>query len=71
MRHLYREKNGRYYVRIQFPKAFKRTRSITDPKKIGELLRAIDDYQDQPSTGYALKPAPLVLVRPGELRAAE
>lgn len=45
--------------------------SITDPKKIGELLRAIDDYQGQPSTAYALKLAPLVFVRPGELRAAE
>jgi hypothetical protein len=25
LRHLYREKNGRYYVRIQFPKAFQRS----------------------------------------------
>lgn len=45
--------------------------SITDPTKIGELLRAIDDYQGQPSTAYALKLAPLLFVRPGELRAAE
>lgn len=45
--------------------------AITDPKKIGELLRAIDGYQGQPSTAYALKLAPLTFVRPGELRAAQ
>jgi len=44
--------------------------AITDPKRIGELLRAIDGYQGQPSTGYALKLAPLTFVRPGELRGA-
>jgi integrase len=45
--------------------------AITDPKKIGELLRAIDDYQGQPGTSAALKLAPLMFVRPGELRAAQ
>lgn len=44
---------------------------ITDPKRIGELMRAIDGYVGQPATGTALKLAPLVFVRPGELRAAE
>lgn len=44
--------------------------AITEPKRIGELLRAIDGYQGQPSTGYALKLAPLTFVRPGELRGA-
>jgi len=44
--------------------------AITEPKKIGELLRAIDDYQGQPGTSAALKLAPLTFVRPGELRAA-
>jgi integrase len=43
----------------------------TAPKRIGELLRAIDSYHGQPSTMYALQLAPLVFVRPGELRAAE
>lgn len=45
--------------------------AITEPKRIGELLRAIDDYQGQPGTAAALKLAPLVFARPGELRAAE
>ncbi len=45
--------------------------AITDPKEIGELLRAIDGYQSQPAVMAALKLAPLVFVRPGELRGAE
>jgi integrase len=45
--------------------------AITDPVRIGELLRAIDGYQGQPTTAAALKLAPLTFVRPGELRAAE
>ena len=45
--------------------------ALTDPMKIGELLRAIDGYQGQPATEAALKLAPLLFVRPGELRAAE
>jgi integrase len=45
--------------------------SITDPTRVGELLRAIDGYRGQPGTEAALKLAPLVFVRPGELRAAE
>jgi integrase len=45
--------------------------SITDPAGIGQLLRAIDGYQGrQQTTEAALKLAPLVFVRPGELRAA-
>jgi integrase len=34
-------------------------------------LRAIDGYQGQPATAFALKLAPIVFVRPGELRGAE
>jgi integrase len=45
--------------------------AITEPARIGELLRAIDDYDGQPMTASALKLAPLVFVRPGELRGAE
>lgn len=44
--------------------------TITDPKKIGELLRAIDGFSGQFVTLVALKVAPLVFVRPGELRKA-
>lgn len=45
--------------------------SITDPAKIGELLRAIEGYTGDPVTCAALRLAPLVFVRPGELRAAQ
>lgn len=45
--------------------------AITEPAKLGELLRAIDGYQGQPSAAFALKIAPYVFARPGELRAAE
>ncbi len=45
--------------------------SITDPKGIGALLRAIDGYDGSPVTKCALRLAPLVFVRPGELRRAE
>ena len=45
--------------------------SITEPKAIGELLRAIDGFSGSPVTKCALLLAPLVFVRPGELRHAE
>jgi integrase len=45
--------------------------SITDPKAIGELLRAIASYQGSLITKCALQLAPLFFVRPGELRKAE
>jgi integrase len=45
--------------------------SVTDPPRAGELMRAIHSYSGHPVTGLALKLAPLVFVRPGELRAAE
>jgi integrase len=49
----------------------KRMSTITDPKQIGELLRAIDGYEGHLITICALRLAPLVFVRPGELRQAE
>ncbi|MBS1985971.1 MAG: integrase arm-type DNA-binding domain-containing protein [Bdellovibrionales bacterium] len=45
--------------------------AITEPKAIGALLRAIDGYQGYFVTKCALRIAPLVFVRPGELRKAE
>lgn len=53
------------------PAKHRRLATITDPKKIGELLRAIDGYEGTPVAKSALKLAPLVFVRPGELRHAE
>ncbi len=45
--------------------------AITDPLKVGDLLRAIATYQGSFVTKCALRLAPLVFVRPGELRKAE
>jgi integrase len=53
------------------PRATRNHPSITDPVKVGQLLRAIDGYEGQVATHAALRIAPYVFVRPGELRAAE
>jgi integrase len=45
--------------------------SITKPDEIGALLRAIRGYSGSLVTACALNLAPLVFVRPGELRHAE
>jgi integrase len=45
--------------------------TITDPDRIGELLRAIDAYAGDYTTRAALLLASLSFVRPGELRGAE
>jgi integrase len=45
--------------------------SITNPKAAGALIRAIRGYQGTLVTQSALKLAPLVFVRPRELRSAE
>ncbi len=44
--------------------------SITNPKEIGELMRAIKGYEGAQITRSALQLAPYVFVRPGELRGA-
>jgi integrase len=44
--------------------------AIVDPVKFGGLLRAIDSYEGDPVTRYALQLLPHVFVRPGELRHA-
>jgi integrase len=45
--------------------------AITDPQKVGGLLRSIDAYQGSFVVKCALRLAPLVFVRPKELRTAE
>lgn len=47
--------------------------AIFEPRRVGELLRAIDGYEGQgpPITRIALQLSPYVFVRPGELRRAE
>jgi integrase len=45
--------------------------AITEPKQVASLLRAMDDYTGSHVVRCALRLAPLVFVRPGELRTAE
>lgn len=45
--------------------------AITEPKEVGALLRAIDAYKGSLIVKSALKLAPLVFLRPGELRHGE
>jgi integrase len=45
--------------------------AVTEPKAIGALLRALHGYQGSVIIRCALRLAPLVFVRPGELRKAE
>lgn len=45
--------------------------SITDPKQIGDLLRAMEDYQGSLVSQCALKFSALTFCRPGEIRHAE
>jgi len=44
--------------------------SVTEPDQMGPLLRALYGYGGTPAVAAALKLAPLVFVRPGELRQA-
>lgn len=45
--------------------------AVTEPKQAAELLRTLDGYQGSFTVACALRLAPLVFVRPGELRNAE
>ncbi len=45
--------------------------ALTDPKQVGPLLRVLDGYEGTLIVRCALRFAPLVFVRPGELRHAQ
>ena len=45
--------------------------AITKPDELGGLLRAIEAYSGQPATCAALQLAPMLFLRPGELRKAD
>ena len=45
--------------------------AVTDPLKVAELLRTLDGYQGSMVVKSALRLAPLLFVRPGELRTAQ
>jgi len=53
------------------PVKSKHLAAMTDPEKIAGLLRAIEGYNGSFITKCALRLAPLLFVRPGELRQAE
>lgn len=53
------------------PASSKHMAAITDPEQVGELLREIQEYKGAFTTNCALRLAPLVFLRPGELRKAE
>jgi len=53
--------------RVLLPRAEKHFSSLRSPREVGALLRAIDGYDGRLITKYALRLAPLVFVRPGEL----
>lgn len=52
-------------------KKVKHMAAITDRREVGALLRALDDYNGALVTRCALRLAPLLFVRPGELRHME
>jgi integrase len=45
--------------------------ATTDPKRLAEILRAMDGYEGTLTVRCALRLAPMLFVRPGELRSAE
>src|SRR6185437_1286270 len=65
-----RDPTGDLRGALKPPKTVNRS-AITAPRRFGDLLLAIDGYQGQGGTWAALRLAPLLFARPGELRAAE
>ncbi len=51
------------------PVLVKHMAAVTEPKELGDLLRAIDEYQGSPVTRAALQISALVFQRPGNIRA--
>lgn len=53
------------------PKVVTHLPAVTEPAKVAELLRVLDGYEGSFIVSRAMRLAPLVFVRPGELRHAE
>ncbi|WP_343739956.1 tyrosine-type recombinase/integrase [Delftia tsuruhatensis] len=53
------------------PVVVKHMAAVLEPQKAGELLRAVDGYQGQPTTKAALQLSALLFQRPGNIRAME
>ena len=71
-----RRANAKYLIQLIHlrgalaPRKIRHLASVKDPNEVGALLRAIDGYDGSLVTKFALRFAPLVFVRPGELRQA-
>ena len=66
------ERDVSWDLRGAFPPVKRRHfAAITDPKEVGPLLRLLDGYVGTLPVRCALRLAPLVFVRPGELRKAQ
>lgn len=53
------------------PTSTKHMATFTEPKQVAELLRALDGFSGTFTVQCALKIAPMLFVRPGELRTAK
>src|SRR3546814_3000632 len=65
-----RDPTGDLRGALTVPKA-KHLAAITNPKRAGALMRAIEGYTGHAITLYALRLSAHMFVRPGELRQAE
>ena len=66
------ERDVSWDLRGAFPPVKRRHfAAITDPKEVGPLLRLLDGYAGTLPVRCALRLAPLLFVRPGELRKAK
>ena len=59
-----------HLYRALMPRRSRHHASIRSPREVGALMRAIDGYDGRLLTKFALRLAPLLFVRPGELRHA-
>jgi integrase len=62
---------GNHFAKLKAATKTQSHAAIINPVELGGLLRAIDGYQGTATVGAALKLAPMLFVRPGELRHAE
>jgi integrase len=53
------------------PTTTKHLAATLEPRRLGAILRAMDGYEGSPAVRAALRLAPMLFVRPGELRRAE
>lgn len=52
------------------PRQVQHFAATTEPRRLAEILRALDGYRGSPEVKFSMRLAPLVFVRPGELRHA-